>query len=96
MTDRPDFDELVGEELEPAERERLLRVHRALLEAGPPPELSDTLTSAPSPDVVPFPSRRRRAALVALAAAFAAVAFAIGYVVADDGGPRPERVGALA
>jgi hypothetical protein len=36
---RPDFDELVGTDLPVAERERLLRVHQLLLEAGPPPEV---------------------------------------------------------
>ena len=34
----PDFDELVGNDLEPDERARLERVHELLVAAGPPPE----------------------------------------------------------
>ena len=34
---RPDFDELVGTDLAPGERERLERVHELLVAAGPPP-----------------------------------------------------------
>ena len=37
MSDR--FDELVGEIEDPAERERLLRVHKLLLSVDAPPEL---------------------------------------------------------
>jgi len=77
MSERgPDFDELVGEDLGPAERERLLRVHELLVEAGPPPELS-----SPAP-VVLFP-RRRRGALVAIAAALAVTVFTVGVVAGD-------------
>ena len=43
MTERgPSFDDLVGDDLAPAERERLLRVHELLIQAGPPPELPKT------------------------------------------------------
>ena len=52
------------------ERERLLRVHNALLQAGPPPELSSRFAAAPTPTVVPLNRRRRRAGVLALAAAF--------------------------
>lgn len=77
MSERgPDFDELVGGDLEPAERERLLRVHELLVEAGPPPELS-----SPAP-VALFP-RRRRGALLAIAAALSLAVFAVGVVVGD-------------
>jgi hypothetical protein len=93
VSDRgPDFDQLVGDDLDPAERERLLRVHHALVEAGPPPELSASLGSAPAPRVVPLAPRRRRAMLVALAAAFSAVAFAAGYLVAESRGPGVDRM----
>ena len=34
---RPEFDELVGTDLDPAERARLEHVHDLLLAAGPPP-----------------------------------------------------------
>jgi hypothetical protein len=39
----PDFHELVGNDLDPAERERLERVHEMLIAAGPPPELPQEL-----------------------------------------------------
>jgi len=92
----PDFDDLVGGEVEGAERDRLRRVHDALVEAGPPPELS----SRPAPpvvQVVPLATRRRRRriGLVALAAAFGAIAFALGFLVAESSGPGTDRVIAL-
>jgi len=77
----PDFDDLVGEEVTGAERERLFAAHRALLAAGAPPELSPRLEHPPKPPsarVVRLPQRRRFAALVA-AAAVAAVVFAAGF-----------------
>ena len=50
MSERtPSFDELVGGDLEPAERERLLRVHELLVAAGPPPELSPRGARGASP-----------------------------------------------
>jgi hypothetical protein len=67
----PSFDDLVGSDLEPGERERLERVHDLLVAAGPPPELE------PQARVVAFP-RRRRGALVAIAAAVAVAALAFG------------------
>ena len=68
----PDFDELVGTDLEPGERARLERVHELLVAAGPPPELSPSRAGrAP-------PQRRRRGALLAIAAALAVAAFALG------------------
>ena len=67
----PDFEQLVGGDLEPAERERLERVHDLLVAAGPPPELL-------VPTVVEFAPRRRRGVLLALAAAIAVAAFALG------------------
>lgn len=89
MTGRvPDFDELVGSDLEPAERDRLRRVHELLVEAGPPPELPPELAFAPATGSV-HPFRRRRGALVAIAAAFGVLAFAIGFLAggrADDYG----------
>jgi hypothetical protein len=67
----PDFDQLVGTDLEPAERERLERVHDLLVAAGPPPDLAE-------PRVVELAPRRRRGVLLALAAAIAVTAFALG------------------
>ena len=78
MSERgPDFDELVGGDLAPGERERLLRVHGLLIEAGPPPELSSPASAAL------FPQRRRRGALLAIAAALAIAVFAVGVAVGD-------------
>ncbi len=85
----PSFDDLVGRDLEPAERERLLRVHELLVVAGPPPELSEEL-AAPAPDNVRvLPRRRSLVAALAAALAVAAVAFSVGYFAggrADDPG----------
>ena len=59
------FDD-VAEGIDPAERERLRGVHELLVEAGPPPELPESLATLPAgvtddePVVVPLASRRRR------------------------------------
>jgi len=83
----PDFDELVGgDELAPEERERLRKVHDLLLAAGPPPELPAKLWQPPPEKPVsafPLFPRRRQAALVALVAALALVAFGGGYLAGD-------------
>ena len=91
MTGRPDFDELVGRDLEMSERARLQRVHQALIEAGPPPDLPPRLSAPPESNVVPL-ARRRRAWPALLAAALVAVAFALGFLVAEAGGPSTDRV----
>jgi Anti-sigma-K factor rskA len=95
MTHRPpDFDELVGAEVEGAERDRLRRVHDLLIEAGPPPEVSTQ--SAPATNVAPLHPRRRRRAVLALAAALGIVAvFTLGLVVATGDDPSAERVVAM-
>ncbi len=36
----PNFDELVGDDLDPREHDRLHRVHELLLAAGPPPDFT--------------------------------------------------------
>jgi hypothetical protein len=91
----PDFDELVGTDLEPAERDRLLRVHELLIAAGPPPDYAPEVPPVPAEaKVIPFP-RRRQFALVALAAAFALAIFGGGYFVGDRAG-GPERTVAMA
>jgi Anti-sigma-K factor rskA len=94
----PEFDDLVGPDVDAAERDRLRRVHDLLVDVGPPPELSQT--SAPAIGGAPVtplrrPSRRRRVAL-ALAAALGVVAiFALGLVVASGDDPNAERVVAM-
>jgi hypothetical protein len=87
----PDFDQLFGDEVSGAERERLRGVHDLLVAAGPPPELSPALESPPDvggagsgAKVLLFP-RRRRAALLLIAAALAAAAFGGGYFAGGHG-----------
>jgi len=84
MTRTPDFDELVGADLGPAERERLERVHDLLLTAGPPPELTPDLERGPTLAMtLGRPSRRRverRVALLAAAVLVLVLAFLGGYL----------------
>jgi hypothetical protein len=87
MSDKPldpsfELDALVGDDLEPEERARLLRVHEMLLEAGPPPELTPNLRMPQAPPratVIALPRRRRGAALL-IAAAFALAVFGAGWL----------------
>ena len=74
---RPDLDDLIGTDIEPGERARLEGVHELLVAAGPPPEL-------PQNRPVELP-RRRRGALLAIAAALAIAAFAMGAALVDSG-----------
>lgn len=78
----PDFDELVGPDLDRPQRDRLRRVHELLVAAGPPPELRPAEAVEPSAEPVRLSSRRRRVAVLGLAAALA-VAFAAGFVLGD-------------
>jgi hypothetical protein len=82
----PDFHDLVGNELEPSERERLERVHDMLIAAGPPPELPQELAEPPRPEgkLVELARRRLRTGLV-LAAAIAIAVFAVGYFLGARG-----------
>jgi hypothetical protein len=93
------FDDLVGDELDPAERERLLAVHELLVQAGPPPELSPELALAPpvaSGTVVALP-RRYRFTAIAAAAAVAVVLFGAGYLIGgtNGGGATVLRTGEM-
>jgi Anti-sigma-K factor rskA len=85
----PDFDELIGTEVSPGDRDRLRRVHELLVAAGPPAELPPSLAD-PGGDaaVVPFrrPSRRRLAVAAILAAAVAAAAFGAGFFLGESDG----------
>jgi len=82
----PDFHDLVGNDLEPGERERLERVHDMLIAAGPPPELPQELAEPPRPEgkLVELARRRLRTGLV-LAAAIVLAAFAVGYLLGARG-----------
>lgn len=82
----PDFEELVGTDLDPGERARLERVHDLLVAAGPPPDYAPPV-SVPAAEVVEFRPRRRRAAVVAIAAALAVALFAFGAALSADSTP---------
>jgi hypothetical protein len=92
-----EFDRLV-EGLDPAEQERLRRVHELLLAADRPPELSPELEESPERprNVYPLFPRRRGAAVILVAAALAAATFGIGYLVGDKEPPAPVEVIGLA
>ena len=75
MSDR--FDELVGDIADPAERERLRRVHELLLSVEAPPELPAASAQAP----VALRPRRPRYALALIAAALATALFGSGYLL---------------
>jgi hypothetical protein len=84
----PDFRELVGDDLPAEELARLRRVHDLLVAAGPPPDLSPTLATSPSPPsatVTSLFSKRRRRVAFLLAAGVAAALFGGGYLVGAKG-----------
>jgi len=80
--DPPDFDELVGRDLDASEHDRLQRVHELLVAAGPPPGLSSHLDAPPRAATVHV-LRKRRLRLVAIAAAFGVIVFATGFLAGD-------------
>ena len=82
----PDFDDLVGTDLDSEERARLARVHDLLVAAGPPP------AEPAAPKVVHVRSRRRRGALLAVAAALAVSAVALGGALVHGPGNGVEHV----
>lgn len=90
-----DVRDLVGDDLEPDELERLERVHALLERAGPPPSFSTGSAPVPEPGghVIAFP-RRHRFLAAAAAAAAAVVLFAVGYLVGGSG-PDPVRTIAM-
>lgn len=96
MSEPRDLRDLVGDDLEPDERERLERVHAMLVEAGPPPELPPAIARAPEPPsarILPLP-RRFRYTTIAAAAIIALALFGLGYLA--GGGPGEQPVETLA
>lgn len=101
MTRTPDFDELVGLDIEPDERDRLHRVHALLIAAGPPAELPPELEAGPTLSLTLARKRRaartyRRAMLLAAAICILALAFVGGYVAANGGGSSSWKTLSLA
>jgi hypothetical protein len=85
----PNFDDLVGADLERGERERLRSVHDALVTAGPPAELPPHLEAGPTLAMTMAKPRKpvgRRVALLAAAVAVLALAFLGGYLAGNNGG----------
>ena len=76
----PSFDELVGDDLDPRERDRLHRVHELLLVAGPPPDFTAGHEVPAATAAVHVLPRRSRGAIALLAAAIAVLVFALGYL----------------
>jgi hypothetical protein len=99
MTRTPDFDRLVGPELEGAERARLQRVHDLLVQAGPPAELSPQTAAGPTLELTLArrPRRvQRRVLLLAAAVAILALAFLGGYIAGNGSSSATGRVLKLA
>ncbi len=93
-----DLSDIVGNDLDPPERERLEHVHALLGQAGAPPELPPALQHAPEPPVarvIPFPRRYRYTAIAAAVVAACAL-FGVGYVVGGGGGDSPVRTVAMS
>lgn len=89
---RPDFGELVGDDLPAGEEERLRGAHELLLAAGPLPELPPSLARAPEVED-PYEASaafsllpRRGGRMLTLAAAFAVLTLIVGYVVGSRHG----------
>ena len=96
MTGKPDFRDLVGEDLTPEERDRLEQVHELLIAAGPPPELPPALAE-PSTELdepIGLPCCRTGAVL-ALAAALALAAFLGGFIAGRTNGDNFNSVRAI-
>jgi hypothetical protein len=95
----PEFEDLVGTDLEPEERDRLRRAHDLMVAAGPLPELPPALADPmgpPEAEVIPFWNRRRNATIAVLAAALAALAFGVGYLTGHAKSDKGFTEGAIA
>jgi hypothetical protein len=88
VTRAPDFDDLVGKEVPDEERARLLRAHRLLVEAGPPPELSPELDAVPWPEESQVPLLKPKQSRPLLLAAAIATAIGIGFVLGQSTAPK--------
>jgi hypothetical protein len=89
----PEFEDLVGPEVGGAERDRLLRTHELILQAGPPPELSPRLEAGPTLAMTlgragTSKPRRQRWALLAAAIVVLVLVFVGGYA-AGNGTKNP-------
>lgn len=85
----PDFDDVVGLDVERTERERLRRVHDLVVQAGPPPELPPELEQGPTLAMTLGRQKTqatRKIALIAAALSALAVAFLAGYLAGNRGG----------
>lgn len=87
MTMPPSFDDILGDDLSPEERERLARVHELLVTAGPPPELSPALERGPTLAMTlgRHPRRiQRRVALLAAALVLVGLVFIGGFIAGNS------------
>jgi Anti-sigma-K factor rskA len=85
----PDFDQLIGSDVDGSERARLRRIHSLLVQAGPPPEISPSMAAGPTlaMTLARRPRRnRRRVMLLAATIAVLAAVFLAGYVTGNGGG----------
>lgn len=85
----PEFDELIGTDLEHGERERLRRVHDLLVQAGPPAELPPHIESGPTLAMTLARKPRRstrRLALLAAALCVLGLVFLGGFIAGNRGG----------
>lgn len=100
MSREPTLNELIGEEGTGAERQQLQNVHDMLLEAGPPPELSENLEKGPTLGMTLARQRHRRTvkrrAMVFLAAAILVLmVFVAGYASRSTGGDGKQQAAIL-
>jgi len=90
MTRTPNFDELVGTDLDREERDRLEHVHDLLVMAGPPAELAPELERGPTLAMTLGGPRNRHVVrrMTLLAAAIMVLLLVVlgGYVTGNNGG----------
>jgi hypothetical protein len=96
---KKDFHSLLDTQISERDRDRLMRIHDALLRAGPLPELPASLQQPPPVAIrrlsVPPPARpRRRVLIAALAATLGLAAAGAGYLFTT--GPTETIQGAAA